>query len=204
MSAVECYSNFARYDGLRYGLRVREDNAFLMYKKIRSASYGMEVKRKLMTGIYILSSRLGYKRFYNKAVRVRFLIKKRLTSLLKLNVGLVTPTAPKLNLSLSSNNKLQWETDVYTVLSSITGLPSIQVPTGLDKNSLPLEYRLLVMPLMKLVWFAPAVGYKKSAAYCLQYDSWILSAICSLKLVFFFFFFFFFFRYTSNIVVSKV
>lgn len=107
LSAVECYSNFSRYDGLRYGLRVREDDAFLMYKKIRSAGYGAEVKRKLMTGAYVLSSRLGYERLYRKAERVRFMIKNQLNSLLKSSVGLVTPTVPKINLSLSSINKLQ-------------------------------------------------------------------------------------------------
>ncbi len=137
LSAVECYSNLARYDGIRYGLKVREADAFSMYKKIRSAGFGVEVKRKLMTGVYILTSRLGYSRFYAKAERLRFLVKKRLVSLLEGRVGLVTPTMPKLSLVLGSDARFRFESDVYTVLSNITGLPSIQVPTGLDGNSLP-------------------------------------------------------------------
>ncbi len=137
LSAVECYSNLARYDGIRYGLKIREADAFSMYKKIRSVGFGRDVKRKLMTGVYILTSRLGYSRFYAKAERLRFLVKKRLVSLLGGKVGLVTPTVPKLSLTLDSDTRFRFESDIYTVLSNITGLPSIQIPTGLDRNSLP-------------------------------------------------------------------
>ncbi len=137
LSAAECYSNLARYDGVRYGLKVREADAFLMYKKIRSAGFGVEVKRKLMTGAYVLTSRLGYSRFYAKAEKLRFLVKKRLISLLGGKIGLVTPTMPKLGLVLGSDVRFRFESDIYTVLSNITGLPSIHIPTGLDGNSLP-------------------------------------------------------------------
>ncbi len=106
LSAVECYSNLARYDGIRYGLKVREADAFSMYRKIRSAGFGVEVKKKLMTGAYILTSRLGYNRFYAKAERLRFLVKKRLVSSLREKIGLVTPTIPKLSLVLGSDAKL--------------------------------------------------------------------------------------------------
>ncbi|XNX62375.1 MAG: amidase family protein [Candidatus Hodgkinia cicadicola] len=125
-------------------------------------------------------------------MRVRFLIKKRLTSLLKSNVGLVTPTAPKLNLSLSSNNKLQWETDVYTVLSSITGLPSIQVPTGLDKNSLSFGVQIIGNAFDEASLICACSRLQKSVA---TVSSMIVDLLAEVSC---------FWKYASNIVVSKV
>ncbi|AUG33737.1 Glutamyl-tRNA(Gln) amidotransferase subunit A [Candidatus Hodgkinia cicadicola] len=143
LTSVECCSNFARYNGIRFGLRFREVGAFLLYKKLRTVAYGAEVKRKLFTCAYVLSTRLGYERYYLKAQRIRFVIKNCLiTRLCNRNV-LASLSVPASRLSV--NNKLQLDAlaDVYTVLASLTGLPSISVPACFSEVGLPFGIQLI-------------------------------------------------------------
>ncbi|MFP3037809.1 MAG: hypothetical protein ACKESC_00510, partial [Candidatus Hodgkinia cicadicola] len=94
LSSVECYSNFSRYDGIRYGLKLKESDTFRLYKKLRSIGYGLNIRQKLMTGAYILSSRSNYTRFYKRAENIRFVIKSNLLSLITGKLGLIIPTTP--------------------------------------------------------------------------------------------------------------
>ncbi|AUI38880.1 Glutamyl-tRNA(Gln) amidotransferase subunit A [Candidatus Hodgkinia cicadicola] len=143
LTSVECYSNFAKYNGIKFGLRLREISAFLLYKKLRTMAYGAEVKRKLFTCAYILSTRLGYEQYYLKAQRIRFIIKNCLVTKLYNHNVLASLSVPASRLSV--NNKLQpgTLTDVYTVLASLTGLPSVSVPACFSEVGLPFGIQLI-------------------------------------------------------------
>ncbi|AUG34224.1 Glutamyl-tRNA(Gln) amidotransferase subunit A [Candidatus Hodgkinia cicadicola] len=143
LTSVECCSNFARYNGIRFGLRLREVSAFLLYKKLRTVAYSAEVKRKLFTCAYVLSTRLGYEQYYLKAQRIRFIIKACLITRLWARNVLASLSVPASRLSV--NDKLQPSvlTDVYTVLASLTGLPSVNVPTCFSEVGLPFGIQLV-------------------------------------------------------------
>ncbi|XXN13571.1 MAG: amidase family protein [Candidatus Hodgkinia cicadicola] len=150
LTSVECYSNFARYNGIRFGLRLREVSAFLLYKKLRTIAYSAEVKRKLFTCAYVLSTRLGYEQYYLKAQRIRFIIKNCLiTRLCNCNV-LASLSVPASRLSVGSKLQLNALTDVYTVLASLTGLPSISVPTCFSEVGLPFGIQLIASAYREL------------------------------------------------------
>ncbi|XXM93395.1 MAG: amidase family protein [Candidatus Hodgkinia cicadicola] len=142
LSSIECCSNLAKYDGIRFGLRLREADAFLLFKKLRTIAYSAEVKRKLLTGVYLLSTRAGYERYYLKAQRLRFIIKAcLLTKLCSRNV-LASPSVPASKLSAANASQLNALTDVYTVLASLTGLPSVSVPACFGQLGLPFGMQL--------------------------------------------------------------
>ncbi|ATY93550.1 Glutamyl-tRNA(Gln) amidotransferase subunit A [Candidatus Hodgkinia cicadicola] len=128
LTSVECYSNLAKYDGIKFGLRFRENDSFLLYKKLRTVAYSPEVKRKLLTGAYVLSTRLGYERYYLKAQALRFTIKSCLLKKLCNHDVLVSPSAPMSKLVEGYQRDFNILSDVYTVLANLTGLPSINVP----------------------------------------------------------------------------
>ncbi len=143
LTSVECCSNFARYNGIRFGLRLREVSAFLLYKKLRTIAYSAEVRRKLFTCAYVLSTRLGYERYYLKAQRIRFIIKNCLIArLCDCNV-LASLSVPASRLSVNNELQLNALTDVYTVLASLTGLPSVSVPTCFSEVGLPFGVQLI-------------------------------------------------------------
>ncbi len=150
LTSVECYSNFARYDGIRFGLRLREVSAFLLFKKLRTIAYSIEVKRKLFTCAYVLSTRLGYEHYYLKAQRIRFIIKNCLiTRLCNRNV-LASLSVPASRLSVSNKLRPNVLTDVYTVLASLTGLPSISVPTCFSEVGSPFGVQLIASAYSEL------------------------------------------------------
>ncbi len=143
LTSVECFSNLARYNSINYGVKFKESNAFVLYRKIRSVGYGMEVKRKLMTAVYILSSRLNYFKLYVKAYRIKFLLKSKLVSLMAGKLGFVLPTVPNVNLDIDHIVTMKFESDIYTILSNITGLPSINVPIGIDGYGVPFGVQII-------------------------------------------------------------
>ncbi|ATW05908.1 Glutamyl-tRNA(Gln) amidotransferase subunit A [Candidatus Hodgkinia cicadicola] len=143
LTSVECCSNFARYNGIRFGLRLREVSAFLLYKKLRTVAYSAEVKRKLFTCAYVLSTRLGYERYYLKAQRIRFIIKSCLVTRLCDRNVLASLSVPASRLNVNTKLQPNALTDVYTVLASLTGLPSISVPTCFSEVGLPFGIQLI-------------------------------------------------------------
>ncbi len=91
LSSVECCSNLARYDGIKFGLKFKEANSFVLYKKLRSVGFSTEVKRKLLTGAYVMATRWGYEQYYLKAQKLRFEIKSCLATRLKHALAIATP-----------------------------------------------------------------------------------------------------------------
>ncbi len=147
IAPAECSSNLARYDGVRFGLRVMPEGGGLtdMYEATRAAGFGHEVKRRIMIGTYVLSAGY-YDAYYKKAQRVRWLIANDFTEAFKKVDVILTPTAPSAAFGFDykpSNPVEMYLNDVFTVPTSLAGLPGISIPGGLSKDGLPLGLQLI-------------------------------------------------------------
>src|SRR3546814_821654 len=151
VAPAEASSNLARYDGVRYGLRVSPDNGSLddMYAETRSAGFGAEVKRRIMIGTYVLSAGF-YDAYYMKAQKVRALIARDFEQVWDKCDVLLTPTAPSAAFALGekvSDPIAMYLNDVFTVPASLAGLPAMSVPGALDAQGLPLGLQIIGRPL---------------------------------------------------------
>lgn len=149
--AAEASSNLARYDGVRFGQRVLPDGAGLqdMYAATRAAGFGDEVKRRIMIGTYVLSAGF-YDAYYTQAQKVRTLIARDFEQAWEQCDVLLTPTAPSAAFALgekSADPIAMYLNDVFTVPSSLAGLPAMSVPGGVDKDGLPLGLQIIGKPL---------------------------------------------------------
>jgi aspartyl-tRNA(Asn)/glutamyl-tRNA(Gln) amidotransferase subunit A len=147
IAPAECSSNLARYDGVRYGLRVMPEGGGLvdMYEATRAAGFGHEVKRRIMIGTYVLSAGY-YDAYYKKAQKVRWLIANDFTEAFKKVDAILTPTAPSAAFGFDykpSDPVEMYLNDVFTVPTSLAGLPGISIPGGLNKDGLPLGLQLI-------------------------------------------------------------
>jgi len=150
IATAEASSNLARYDGVRYGLRVEGDSLLAMYRKTRGAGFGAEVKRRIVLGTYVLSAGY-YDAYYLKGQKVRALVARDfLDAFSKVDV-LVTPTSPvpPFLLGERTSDPLQmYLADIYTVTGSLAGVPGISVPCGKVCGRLPVGLQI----------FGPAFG----------------------------------------------
>ncbi len=150
VAPAEASSNLARYDGVRYGLRVDEGGSLAdMYEATRAAGFGPEVKRRIMIGTYVLSAGY-YDAYYLQAQKVRTLIARDFELAWESCDVLLTPTAP--SAAFASGEKsddpiAMYLNDVFTVPSSLAGLPAMSIPAGLDSAGLPLGLQLIGKPL---------------------------------------------------------
>ncbi|HYZ47713.1 MAG TPA: Asp-tRNA(Asn)/Glu-tRNA(Gln) amidotransferase subunit GatA [Sphingomonas sp.] len=147
IAPAEASSNLARYDGVRYGLRELPDGAGLqdMYAATRAAGFGQEVKRRILIGTYVLSAGF-YDAYYNQAQKVRALIARDFDDVWEHCDLLLTPTAPSAAFALgekSADPIAMYLNDVFTVPSSLAGLPAMSVPAGLDGQGLPLGLQII-------------------------------------------------------------
>ena len=153
IAPAEASSNLARYDGVRYGHRAslaQGDGITEMYEKTRAEGFGDEVKRRVMIGTYVLSAGF-YDAYYNRARKVRALIKKDFEDVFAAGVdAILTPATPSAAFGLGemahADPVQMYLNDVFTVTVNLAGLPGIAVPTGLDKQGLPLALQLIGKP----------------------------------------------------------
>lgn len=148
IAPAECSSNLARYDGVRYGLRVEGEDLNDTYSKTRAEGFGDEVKRRIMIGAYALSSGY-YDAYYIKAQKVRRLISEDFMKAYEKCDILLTPTAPSAAFALGENEDdpiKMYLNDVFTVPASLAGLPGMSVPAGLDAKGLPLGLQIIGKP----------------------------------------------------------
>jgi aspartyl-tRNA(Asn)/glutamyl-tRNA(Gln) amidotransferase subunit A len=151
IAPAEASSNLARYDGVRYGHRAhlaQGDGITEMYEKTRAEGFGLEVQRRVMIGTYVLSAGF-YDAYYNRARRVRALIKKNFDDVFADGIdAILTPATPSAAFALGENfDPVQmYLNDVFTVTVNLAGLPGISVPVGLDKQGLPLGLQLIGKP----------------------------------------------------------
>ncbi|MBT5013937.1 MAG: Asp-tRNA(Asn)/Glu-tRNA(Gln) amidotransferase subunit GatA [Rhodospirillaceae bacterium] len=145
IAPAEASANLARYDGLRYGLRVPGDSLDEMYANTRSEGFGDEVVRRILIGTYVLSAGF-YDAYYMKAQRVRRLISENFKKAFDDVDVLLTPTAPSAAFAIGEKMDdpiAMYMNDVFTVPASLAGLPGISVPSGLSSDGLPLGLQLI-------------------------------------------------------------
>ncbi len=145
VAPAEASSNLARYDGVRYGLRVPGSSLDDMYAKTRAEGFGAEVKRRILIGTYVLSAGY-YDAYYLKAQKVRALIAQDFEQAFQKVDAILTPTAPTAAFGL--NDKVtdpvaMYLNDVFTVPASLAGIPGSSVPAGLSSDGLPLGLQVL-------------------------------------------------------------
>ena len=148
IATAEASSNLARYDGVRYGLRVGGDSLLSMYRKTRGAGFGAEVKRRIVLGTYVLSAGY-YDAYYLKAQKVRSLIAQDFRDAFTKVDAIVTPTSPvpAFKLGERTDDPLQmYLADIYTVTGSLAGVPGISVPCGKICGKLPVGLQIFGPP----------------------------------------------------------
>ena len=153
IAPAEASSNLARYDGVRFGYRAKlsqGDGITEMYEKTRAEGFGHEVQRRVMIGTYVLSAGF-YDAYYNRARKVRTLIKKDFEDVFAEGIdAILTPATPSAAFGLGEMTDADpvqmYLNDVFTVTVNLAGLPGIAVPAGLDKQGLPLGLQLIGRP----------------------------------------------------------
>jgi aspartyl-tRNA(Asn)/glutamyl-tRNA(Gln) amidotransferase subunit A len=175
IAPAEASSNLARYDGVRYGLRVAPDGGTLdaMYAATRAAGFGPEVKRRIMIGTYVLSAGY-YDAYYLQAQKVRALIAADFAAAWEHCDVLLTPTAP--SAAFSPGDKADplemYLNDVFTVPSSLAGLPAMSVPAGLSAGGLPLGLQVIGRPLDEAGVLNAGFALERAAGFVARPDRW--------------------------------
>ena len=161
VAPAEASSNLARYDGVRYGLRVDGRDIVEMYENTRAAGFGAEVKRRVMIGTYVLSAGY-YDAYYLKAQKVRTLIKKDFEDAFAQGVdAILTPATPSAAFGIADQEMnadpvKMYLNDIFTVTVNMAGLPGIAVPAGTDHQGLPLGLQLIGKPFEEETLFQAA------------------------------------------------
>jgi aspartyl-tRNA(Asn)/glutamyl-tRNA(Gln) amidotransferase subunit A len=150
VAPAEASSNLARYDGVRYGLRVPGRDIAGMYENTRAVGFGKEVRRRIMIGTYVLSAGY-YDAYYLRAQKVRTLIKKDFEDCFAQGIdAMLTPATPSAAFGIGEKGGADpiemYLNDVFTVTVNMAGLPGIAVPAGLDGQGLPLGLQLIGRP----------------------------------------------------------
>jgi aspartyl-tRNA(Asn)/glutamyl-tRNA(Gln) amidotransferase subunit A len=179
IAPAEASSNLARYDGVRFGHRAKlaqGDGITEMYEKTRAEGFGNEVKRRVMVGTYVLSAGF-YDAYYNKARRVRALIKQDFDTVFADGIdSILTPATPSSAFGLgemaNADPVQMYLNDVFTVTVNLAGLPGIAVPTGLDHQGLPLGLQLIGKPWDEAELLNHAYVLEKSACFAAKPTKW--------------------------------
>ncbi len=179
IAPAEASSNLARYDGVRYGRRAAlssGDGINEMYEKTRAEGFGPEVKRRVMIGTYVLSAGF-YDAYYNRARRVRALIKRDFDEIFADGVdAILTPTTPSAAFGLgemSDADPVQmYLNDVFTVTVNLAGLPGVSIPAGVDKSGLPLGLQIIGRPWEEGDMLNIAYSLEQAAGFSSKPSKW--------------------------------
>ncbi|MEA2982418.1 MAG: aspartyl-tRNA(Asn)/glutamyl-tRNA(Gln) amidotransferase subunit [Alphaproteobacteria bacterium] len=158
VAPAEASSNLARYDGVRYGLRVPGRDIIGLYENTRAGGFGKEVRRRIMIGTYVLSAGY-YDAYYLRAQKVRTLIKKDFEDCFAQGIdAMLTPATPSAAFGVGEKGQADpiemYLNDVFTVTVNMAGLPGISVPAGFDGQGLPLGLQLIGRPFDEETLFA--------------------------------------------------
>ena len=179
IAPAEASSNLARYDGVRYGHRAslgQGDGITEMYEKTRAEGFGHEVQRRVMVGTYVLSAGF-YDAYYNRARRVRALIKRDFDQVFAAGVdAILTPATPSAAFGLGEMAEADpvqmYLNDVFTVTVNLAGLPGISVPTGTDASGLPLGLQLIGRPWEEADLLNTAYALEQAAGFVAKPQKW--------------------------------
>ena len=167
VAPAEASSNLARYDGVRFGLRVNGETLDDMYEATRGEGFGEEVRRRVLIGTYALSAGY-YDAYYIKAQQVRTLIADDFRQAFEAVDVLLTPTTPSAAFAIGEKMDdpvAMYLNDVFTVPASLAGLPAISVPAGLDSQGLPLGLHLIAKPFDEVTLFRAAQALEDAAGF---------------------------------------
>ncbi|MCI3131464.1 Asp-tRNA(Asn)/Glu-tRNA(Gln) amidotransferase subunit GatA [Phenylobacterium aquaticum] len=174
VAPAEASSNLARYDGMRFGLRVEGANLTETYEKTRAAGFGAEVKRRILIGTYVLSHGY-YDAYYVKALKVRRRIADDFDQAFQKVDALLTPTAPSAAFGLGENADdpvAMYLNDIFTVTVNLAGLPGMSIPAGVDHNGLPLGLQLIGRALDEGTLFSLGGAIEKAADFKAKPAKW--------------------------------
>jgi aspartyl-tRNA(Asn)/glutamyl-tRNA(Gln) amidotransferase subunit A len=175
VAPAEASSNLARYDGVRYGLRVPGRDVIDMYEKTRAEGFGKEVRRRIMIGTYVLSAGY-YDAYYLRAQKVRTLIKRDFETCFADGIdAILTPATPSAAFAIGEKGRADpvemYLNDIFTVTVNMAGLPGISVPGGLDAQGLPLGLQLVGRPFAEETLFALGAVIERAAGHFAP-DKW--------------------------------
>jgi len=174
IAPAEASSNLARYDGVRYGLRVTgNDGLNGMYSATRAEGFGAEVKRRIMIGTYVLSAGF-YDAYFTKAQKVRALIKHDFRKAFEQCDVILTPTAPSAAFGIGETTDplAMYLNDVFAVPASLAGLPAMSVPGGLDGQGLPLGLHLIGNELDEQTVLNAGLAIEERAGFTARPEKW--------------------------------
>ncbi len=177
VAPAEASSNLARYDGVKYGLRVSGKDITDQYELTRAKGFGAEVRRRLMIGTYVLSAGY-YDAYYVRAQKIRTLIKRDFETVFSDGVdAILTPATPSAAFGVGDEDMnadpvKMYLNDVFTVTVNMAGLPGIAVPAGKDDKGLPLGLQLIGKPFDEETLFAAARVIERSAGIDFSPDKW--------------------------------
>ena len=174
IAPAEASSNLARYDGVRYGLRVSgNDGLNGMYSATRAEGFGAEVKRRIMIGTYVLSAGF-YDAYFTKAQKVRALIKQDFRKAFEQCDVILTPTAPSAAFGIGETTDplAMYLNDVFAVPASLAGLPAMSVPGGLDEQGLPLGLHLIGNELDEQMVLNAGLAIEERAGFRARPEKW--------------------------------
>jgi aspartyl-tRNA(Asn)/glutamyl-tRNA(Gln) amidotransferase subunit A len=166
IAPAEASSNLARFDGVRYGVRVEGDNLIEMYKKTRSEGFGEEVQRRIMLGTYALSSGY-YDAYYLRAQKARTLIKQDFDQAFEQFDVILGPTAPTTAFPLGAkvdDPLTMYLNDIYTIPVNLAGIPAISIPCGLS-DGLPVGLQLIGKAFDESTLLRVAHAYEQAAPF---------------------------------------
>jgi aspartyl-tRNA(Asn)/glutamyl-tRNA(Gln) amidotransferase subunit A len=169
VAPAEASSNLARYDGVRFGLRVAEQGSDLrdLYERTRAEGFGAEVRRRILIGTYVLSAGY-YDAYYLKAQKIRALIKRDFDEAFGKVDAIVTPATPSAAFGMDEKQDdpvKMYLNDVFTVTANLAGLPGIAVPAGLDAQGLPLGLQVIGKSFDEETVFAVGAAIEQAANF---------------------------------------
>jgi aspartyl-tRNA(Asn)/glutamyl-tRNA(Gln) amidotransferase subunit A len=176
VAPAEASSNLARYDGVRYGLRVPGKDIADMYEKTRAAGFGSEVRRRIMIGTYVLSAGY-YDAYYVRAQKIRTLIRQDFENVYHAGVdAILTPATPSPAFGIgemgASDPVEMYLNDIFTVTVNMAGLPGLALPAGLSAGGLPLGLQLIGRPFDEEALFSIAEVIEQAAGHFKPQQAW--------------------------------
>ena len=163
---AEASSNLARYDGVKFGLRVPAHDLVAMESRTRAAGFGAEVKRRIMLGTYVLSAGY-YDAYYGKAQSVRTLVRREFAAAFARVDLIVAPTTPNVAFKLGEKEDplSMYLNDVFTIPGNLSGITGVSVPCGFSVSGLPIGLQILGRPLDEARVLRAAYAYEQATSW---------------------------------------